>query len=100
MTARRTVRVGRGFFADLDRSLPEHRGPNGEASAADFLALDLHAVVEEFAGGFDRLPEAERGLSAIRVLVASGYSMYAFAVYGMLVDDDSVELIGVDFDLR
>lgn len=34
-----------------------------------------------------------------RMLIARGLLVRAFAVYGLLIDDDAIELIGIDLDL-
>lgn len=54
--ARRTVRVSRDLFDELDRVLGPERGPNGEPSVNDFLTIDLLAIIESFATRFDSLP--------------------------------------------
>ena len=96
---RRQVRVGDGFFRRLDEQLSQERGPRGEPSATDFLVRELPDVVERFATGFDGLPQAVEGFSGGRMLIARGLLVRAFAVYGLLIDDDAIELIGIDLDL-
>ncbi|MBA2282741.1 MAG: hypothetical protein H0W25_16145 [Acidimicrobiia bacterium] len=98
MSARRLVRVSEAFFLQLDQQLGQDRGRNGEASATDFLVVDLPAVVERFATDFDELAEAVDGVAEVRMLVNTGRVVRAFAVFGLLVDDGSVELIGVEVD--
>jgi len=46
VTGRRSVRVDRAFFDDLDRQLGSDRGPNGEPSSTDFIVIviDLSTV--------------------------------------------------------
>jgi hypothetical protein len=39
------------------------------------------------------------GLPAARVLIASGILVRGFAVYGLLVTDDTIDLIVVELDL-
>jgi hypothetical protein len=95
-TDRRVVRVAPTFFEQLDQHLGPDRGPNGEPSATDFLVLDLPTIVDAFATGFDDLPEAIEGTPAARVLIGAGRLARAFAVYGLLFDDGSIDLIGVD----
>jgi hypothetical protein len=56
-------------------------------------------VVERFASDFDALPEVIEGFPGARMLLATGVLVRAFAVYGLLVDDDNVELIGVELEL-
>ncbi len=60
---RREVRVADSFFARLDHQLRPERGPNGEASATDFIVIDLPTIVEEFATSFDELAEAVPGVA-------------------------------------
>ena len=96
--SRRLVRVSGDFFDQLDRQLPAERGPNGEPSASDFVGIDLPVVIERFASGFDELPEAVPGVSTARVIVGTGKVVEFFVVYGLLLDDDAIELIGVDID--
>ena len=67
---RRAVRATAGFFDDLDRQLPSERGPNGEPSTNDFQVFELLRVVEQFAVGFDDLPELIPGRPEYRILVA------------------------------
>jgi hypothetical protein len=96
---RRIVRVTDAFFEQLDAQLGADRGPHGEPSATDFLVLELPPIVERFASGFDDLPEVVVGLPAARVLIASGILVRGVAVYGLLVTDDTIDLVGVELDL-
>lgn len=95
---RRTVRVTDAFFRQLDEQLGQDRGPSGQPSATDFLVIELPAVVDRFATGFDALPEIIEGLSAGRMLIVPGLLVRAFAVYGLLLADGSIEIIGVELD--
>ena len=95
---RRTVRVSPAAFDQLDTQLPQDRGPLGEASVGDFIVLELPAVVERFASGFDHLPEIIDGTSAGRMLIAPGLLVRAYVVYGVLLDDDTIELVGISID--
>lgn len=95
---RRVVRVSPAFFEQLDEQLGSVRGDAGEPSATDFLVIDLPAIVERFATDFEGLPEFMEGVGVARVLVATGRLVRAVAVYGLLVADDSVELIGIELD--
>lgn len=96
---RRTVRTSQAFFDQLDGQLGTSRGPNGEPTATDFLVVELPAIVEAFATRFDELPEAVEGVPHARMAIGTGALVSAFAVYGLLMADDSVELIGVEIDL-
>ncbi len=95
---RRIVRASPAFFVDLDRQLGPDRGPHGEPSATDFLVIELPAVVERFATDFETLPEAVEGVAEARMVIGTGRLVRAFAVYGLLMIDDSVELIGIEID--
>ena len=95
---RRIVRVSASFFDQLDEQLRPERGPHGEPSATDFVVLELPSVVERFASDFDSLPELFEGTPGARVLIALGLLVHAFAVYGVLVTDGSVELIGISIE--
>jgi hypothetical protein len=96
---RRVVRVSTAFFEQLDGQLGTDRGAAGEPSATDFLVIELPAIVERFATGFEGLPEVIEGLPAARVLVATGRLVPAVAVFGLLAADGSIDLIGVELDL-
>jgi hypothetical protein len=96
---RRRVRVTDAFFEQLDEQLGAHRGPDGEPSSTDFLVIELPAAVERFATGFDDLPEIIDGFHGGRMLIAPGVLVRAIAIYGPLMTDDSIEIIGVELDL-
>jgi hypothetical protein len=98
VSGRRVVRVSADFFDQLDSQLGAERGPAGEPSATDFVVVDLPTVVERFALHFDDLPEAVEGVPDLRVVVGTGEVVRAFVVYGLLLTDGAVELIGVDID--
>jgi hypothetical protein len=57
--------------------------------------LELPPVIERFATDFEDLPELVEGVPPGRVLVAPGLLVRAFAVYGLLVADGSIELVGL-----
>lgn len=96
--SRRLVRVSESVFELLEVALGAERGPNGEPSAHDFEYLELPPIIERFASAFDELPEVD-GMSGIRVLVARGTLVMAFAAFGVLLEDDSIDLISVTVDL-
>lgn len=60
---RRIVRVSSSFFDQLDEQLRAERGDDGEPSAADFVVIELPAVIERFATSFEGLPEMIDGAS-------------------------------------
>jgi len=94
----RQVRVAPGFFDQLDAQLCSERGPKGEPSATDFIALELPTIIETFAERFTELPEVVPGVPAGRMLIAPGVLVHAVVVYGLLSDDDVIDLIGVTID--
>jgi hypothetical protein len=57
---RRTVRVSPAAFDQLDGQLGHERGSLGQPSVGDFIILELPAVVERFATGFDAPPRDHR----------------------------------------
>jgi hypothetical protein len=85
---RRIVRASPAFFEDLDRQLGPDRGPHGEPSATDFLVIEVPAIVERFATGFETLPEAVEGVEEARMVIGTGRLVRAFAAYGLLMSDD------------
>ena len=93
--ARRQVRVTAGFFDQLDAQLPAERGPQGEPSVTDFIAVVLPTIIDRFAEQFDDLPELVVGVAATRMFVGPGVLVRAIAVYGLLSDDDVVDLVGI-----
>ena len=80
---RRIVRVGESFFDQLDEQLGPDRGPRGEPSAT----------------AFDALAEIVAGQPRRRFLLSAGVLTNAVAVYGILLDDASIELVGIELDL-
>ncbi len=95
---RRVVRVSSAFFDQLDSQLRAERGAGGEPSAHDFVVIELPVVVERFAIDFESLPEALEGMPSVRMLLAPGLLVRAFAAFGTLLDDDSIELVGITID--
>lgn len=71
-SGRRTVRVSRAVFDELDRRLSSERSPSGEPSVNDFLTIDLLPIVDTFANRFDELPEAIAGRPDYRLLISTG----------------------------
>ena len=71
-TERFEVRAAADFFEDLDRQLGTERGPDGEPSTTDFQTFELLNIVEQFATGFEQLPELIPGRRDYRVLIAAG----------------------------
>ncbi len=69
-------------------------------SRADFEALELLRAVEEFAAGFDDLPQLIPGRPGYRVLINPGRLVFAYVIVGQLAADGAVELVDVDIDLQ
>lgn len=98
--SRRLVRATPDFFAHLDSQLGDERGPHGEPSAADFQAYELLPIVEEFATGWDALPELIPGRPEYRILITTGYLIPMISVVGQLGSDGAVQLIELWVDLH
>lgn len=97
--ARRQVRVSEAFFVQLDSQLGPDRGPEGHPSATDFLVLELPVVVERLATDLEGLPEIVEGFPGGRMFISGGLLVRAFAVYGLLMTDGSIELMGIELDM-
>lgn len=95
---RRIVRATFEFFEDLDAQLPDERDPNGEPSTKDFQVVELFPIIEEFAVGFDALPQIIPGRPEYRVLITSGILIARIAVTGRLAVDGAIELVSLDLD--
>jgi hypothetical protein len=95
----RQVRVTPGFFEQLDAQLAGERGPQGEPSATDFIAIELPTIIEQFAERFDDLPEVIVGLESARMLIAPGVLVDVVVVYGLLASDGVIDLIGMAIDV-
>jgi len=100
VTRRVEVRLADAFFEELEAQLDLERGPAGEPSVTDFLVIDLPAIVERFASGFDTLPEAIRGVSSVRMFIGTATLVPAFVVHGVEVGDGIVELVGIELQVR
>ena len=98
MTERRTVRATLEFFAALDRQLPAERTAT-KPSRGDFQAYELLRLVEEFATGWDQMPEVIHGRSEYRVLITNGRLVPMISVTGQLAPDGAIELIELELDL-
>lgn len=99
MSARRPVRALSAFFADLDRLLSAERGPDGRPCRGDFRTYDLQAVIDEFATGWEALPQLIPGRPEYRVLVTAGRLVAMISVVGQLTADGTVELVELELDL-
>jgi hypothetical protein len=97
---RRQVRALARFFEDLDRQLPAERGPNGEPSTNDFQVFELLRIVEQFATGWDELPELIPGRPDYHILLSAGSVVARLAVIGQLATDGAIELVQLDPDLE
>ena len=99
MNERRSVRVDQFFFDLLDLQLGEERGPNGQASAGDFLLVDLPLIAEVFATRFETLAMPDSNRPEFRSFVTSGLLVPSVFVTGALRSDDVVWLMSVRIDL-
>ncbi|WP_088319131.1 hypothetical protein [Kineosporia sp. R_H_3] len=97
---RRVVRASPDFFAHLDTQLGDERGPAGEPSIADFQAYELLPLVEEFATGWDQLPELIPGRPEYRILIKTGYLIPLISVVGQLAPDGAIDLTEIQIDLQ
>jgi hypothetical protein len=95
---RRVVRASPAFFDQLDTQLGAERGPHGQPSATDFLVVEVPAIVEAFAARFDELPLPVEGVPEARMVIGTGKMVRAFAAYGLLMADESIELIGIEIE--
>lgn len=77
---RRRVRVAGSFFEQLDELFGPERGTAGQPSGTDFILFELPDVVER--------------------VVQSGLLVHAYAVYGLLMPDDAIELVGLTVETR
>ena len=100
MNARLPVRVSPSFFEDLDRQLSSERGPNGEPSSIDFQAVELIAIIDEFATGFADIPPLIRGRDDYRLLIKTGMLVGAISVTGQRMADGAIELLSLELDLN
>ena len=71
-----------------------------QVSPADFQAYELLPIVDEFATGWDDLPELILGRPHYRLLITTGYLVPMISVVGQLGSDGAVELTEVSVDLR
>ena len=99
MTERRPVKIDDRFLELLDEQLPSERGPLGEASATDFLLVDLPPIAERFATSFDELMTLIPDRPDYRSLLGVGRLVPRILVTGVLNSDDSISLISIRIDL-
>jgi hypothetical protein len=97
---RRTVRTTSDFEALLDTQLGDERGPDGEPSSADFFEYEMDAIREEFATGWEDLPELIVGRPDYRVYIRPGRLVPMISVLGQLAPDGAIELTEVWVDLH
>jgi hypothetical protein len=94
------VRATPDFFILLDEQLGDERGPSGEPSSVDFETYELLAIIEEFATGWDDLPEQIPGRTEYRILIKTGRTVPMVSVIGQVAPDGAIELIDISIDLR
>jgi hypothetical protein len=97
---RRVVRATPDFFVLLDQQLGNERGPNGEPSSVDFETYELISIIDEFATGWDDLPEQIPGRPGYRLLIKTGRLVPMLSVVGQIAPDGAIELIDIAIDLR
>ena len=98
MTQRRLVRVAPSFFDRLDELLPADRSPTGRPSATDFLLHEMPPIIDLLAEDYQAATFAEAEAPGVRVLVTSGRLVPRVAVFAVLLDDASVEIIYLELD--
>lgn len=81
---RRIVRATDTFFEELDAQLRPERGHHGEPSATDFLVVEMPAIVERFAVGFEDLPEVVEGDPVRRMVIGAGHLVRIYVAFGVL----------------
>jgi hypothetical protein len=96
---RHDIRPTRDFYIDLERQLPDTRGPRGEPSRTDFQTHDLLLIFDKFAHGWDDLPRLIPARPDYRVLISAGVLVRAFSVEAQLAPDGVIELLRLRLDL-
>ncbi len=98
MTPRRVVRVTQQFFDRLDELFPSSRGADGEPSATDFLLHELPTVIDRLAEDFEGASVSVSDGSEVRAFISDGTLVAYFAVYAVLDEQDSVEIVYLEVD--
>jgi hypothetical protein len=89
------VRVTDDFWDALDRELPSGRRPTWH----DVATVDLPAIVDRFATGWDDLPQLIPGRPEYRILIVAGtYGIYS--IEGQYAADGVVEIVGIELDFE
>lgn len=70
----------------------------GEPSATDFLVIELPPSSSSSPPASTPCPRPSRAWPKLGWSSALAGSVRAFAVYGLLMNDDSVEIIGIEID--
>ncbi len=55
-------------------------------------------MIERFGTDFESLPEVIDGVPGGRMLIAPGLLVRSFAVYGLLIADGSIDLVGITIE--
>jgi len=100
VTDRRLVRVSQTFFDRLDELLPEERSAEGFPSATDFLLHEIPAIIDRLAVAYEESTTPFVADSDIRVLITAGVFVDLMAVYAVIANDGSVEIIYLEIDMR
>jgi len=98
VSRRRQVRVAPSFFDRLDQLLPDDRSATGVASTADFLLHEIPPLIDLLAQDYEGATLDVPGVPDVRVLIAKGVLVSHLALYVVLPDDDSVEIIYLEID--
>jgi hypothetical protein len=94
---RRLVRFAPFFFDQLDDHFGEGRTAEGAPSATDFILFDLVTVRDKLGEDFEGCTVLVPPGLNVRVFIGSGALVGEFAIYAILADDGSVEVISIDF---
>lgn len=99
MPNRRIVRHSLVFLAQAEAIFPPGGSSDGRASFEMFRDLLLPGVDLQCSAGFDDLPVSEPGVDAVRHVMTHGFPWFPpLVVYGILLSNDEIDLIGADVD--
>ena len=62
------------------------------------VRVDESFFEQQFATGFDALPEVIVGVPSARMLINAGRLVARFVVYGLESADGSIDVIGIDLE--
>ena len=93
----RKIRFSESFFEQLEELLPSERGTDGTPSITDFLVMEVPGLRDGLAGDAIRLTQPT-GLEGVRMYINAGTLVPGIVMY-MLIDEHSVEVFAVSFDI-